>query len=183
MSRELLIFVVVLFVLFGGAVLQPLIEAEVLGSWPMLTRALLRVAARQLPADARGDVLAEWAAELDTLRDRPLSALSLALGLVATTWLAAQELPASRRRSAQTPSVADGERHSSQLEFDATSARPLVEAAQADAVQADRVASERPAVFTAGPIAGPVVEVAAMLLDGGTYTASEYAEAAGWEAP
>lgn len=72
---SVLLFLAVLFGVIAGAVLQPLVEAEILGSWPLLTRALLRLAARQLPADARGDVLAEWAAELDNPpRSAPLRA-------------------------------------------------------------------------------------------------------------
>jgi len=93
-----LVALVVVFSVIVTAVLQPLVEQEVLGSWPFLTRAMLSLAVRQLPADYREDIFAEWLGELDTLRDRPLSAFSFVLSLLLTTWRTVPNLSSSRRR-------------------------------------------------------------------------------------
>ena len=74
---------VVLLIVF--AALENLVVDEIVGWLPHLSLLILRCAGRRLPDDARDRYREEWAAELDALADRHLSALAFALSLLVAT--------------------------------------------------------------------------------------------------
>jgi hypothetical protein len=67
--------------LLAVAVLKTLVTAELRGWVPVVAHWLARRATMRLPEQARGRWLEEWNAELEVLKDRPLTMLAYSAGL------------------------------------------------------------------------------------------------------
>lgn len=78
------------------AVIGALLQAEAVGATFALTRQLLALAIRRLPAEYRSEYRAEWHGELHALKGRPITALSFALWVLATVGRTARDLPSTR---------------------------------------------------------------------------------------
>jgi lipopolysaccharide/colanic/teichoic acid biosynthesis glycosyltransferase len=86
-------------------ILTALIGQQIRGSVPDYTSAKAKAAAKLLPDELAESYLEDWLAELDALRDKPLSALRFAGGLsrAARTIAASAGCPAPPRRPSRVP--------------------------------------------------------------------------------